>query len=83
MHVIVNSRPNFSFAIKSLVQYVSNLGATHIQTLKCIMWYIKDTLIIGIKYQKCEGGAILHGFFNVDLVKDKDTWCFTSRYCFL
>jgi hypothetical protein len=30
------------------------------------MWYIKDILTIGIKYQKCEGGATLHMFFNVD-----------------
>jgi len=83
MHAIVNSRPNCSFAIKSLVQYVSNLGTTHIQTLKCIMRYIKNTLTIGIKYQKCEGGAILHEFFNDDWVENKDTWCFTFGYCFL
>jgi hypothetical protein len=30
------------------------------------MQHIKGTLTIGVKHQKCEGGEILHGLFNVN-----------------
>ncbi len=66
MHVIVNSRPDCSFVVNSLAQYLSNPGIVHIQTLKHVMQYIKGILTIGIKYKKCEGGVILHGFSDVN-----------------
>jgi len=66
MHAIVNNRLNCSFAVNSLAQYLSNLGVVHIQALKHVMQYIKGTLTISIKYQKCEGGVILHGFSGVN-----------------
>jgi hypothetical protein len=66
MHAIVNNKPDCSFVVNSLAQYLSNLNIVHIQALKHVMQYIKGTLTNGIKYQKCEGGVILHGFFYVN-----------------
>jgi hypothetical protein len=46
------STQDCAYAVNSLAQYFSNLGLTHIQTLKRTMKYIKSTLNYGIKYQQ-------------------------------
>jgi hypothetical protein len=66
MHAIVNNKPNCSFVVNTLAQYLSNPNVVHIQALKHVMHYIKGTLTIGIKYQKCEGGVILHVFSDLN-----------------
>ena len=45
----------------------------HIQTLKRTLCYIKETHILGIKYQQSTNGNILHGYYDVDWAGDKDT----------
>jgi hypothetical protein len=56
MHAIINSRPNFSFVVNSLAQYLFNLGTICIHALKKVMWYTKGIMSLGIKYQTCEHG---------------------------
>jgi hypothetical protein len=77
INTIVNNKPNCSFVISSLAQYLVNLDEVHVQVLRRTMCYIKRTLSFGIKYQRCIGGNILHGYFYADWVGDKNTCCFT------
>lgn len=79
MQAILNIRLYCSFVGINLTHYLSCPCATHKQTLKWIMHYIKDVQI-DIKYQKCEGVETLHGFSHVDWVGDKDICHFTSVY---
>jgi hypothetical protein len=83
MHAIVNFRPNCVYVVNSLAQYLTNAGPSHIQTLKRVLWYIKGTLTLGIKYQQSPNGDILHGFCDANWVGDKDTCRSTSSYYFL
>lgn len=54
------------------------LVPSDIQTLKRTIRYIKDTLTLGIEYQKIPQGYILHGCFDADWEGDKDTLRSTS-----
>ncbi len=37
MHVIVNHKPNCAYVVNSLAQYLTNLGPSHIWTLKRVL----------------------------------------------
>jgi hypothetical protein len=37
--------------MNNLTQYLTNPSLSHIQNLKRVLWYIKGTFTLGIKYQ--------------------------------
>ncbi len=76
MHAIVNNRPDYSFVVNKLAQYLSNLGVVHIQALKHVMQYIKSILTIGIKYQKCRWCNFTWVFQCPFWVGNKVVWLF-------
>jgi hypothetical protein len=82
MHAIINSQPNCSFIISNLAQYMSNIGISHWQGIKQVLWYIKGTINTCIQYQRHDDGHILHEFSNADWVGDKDTQKSTSSIVF-
>lgn len=59
--------------MNNLARYLTYPRPMHIQTLKRTLCYIKETHILGIKYQQSTNGNILHGYYDVDWAGDKDT----------
>ena len=83
MHAIVNTRPDCTYTISSLAQYLNTPANTHIQTLKRTLRYVKGTLPCGICYKRSSQGAILHGYSDADWAGYKDTRRSTSGCFFL
>jgi hypothetical protein len=45
IHSLVCTRPNATYSVNSLFQYLSNPGSIHWQAMKRVMRYVKGTLI--------------------------------------
>ena len=50
MYLASATRPNFSFAVSKLSQFVSNPGDNHWRALERVLRYLKDTMSYGIHY---------------------------------
>ncbi len=83
MHAIVNSKLNCVHVVNKLTQHLTNPSPSHIQITKRILCYIKGTFTLGITYQQLPNGDILHGFFDVDQARNKNTYRFAFGYYFI
>jgi hypothetical protein len=82
MHNSVYIRPDTTYTVNSLVQFLSTPSPWHWQGIKRTLHYIKSIANLGIKYQHKANGNIIYGFFYVDWVNDQDMKRSTSNYCF-
>jgi hypothetical protein len=48
MHVMVCTCPNLAYAVHHISQFISSLGKENWATTKCILWYIKTILHLGL-----------------------------------
>ena len=62
---LVNTRPDISFAIKSLSQFMVDPWRVHWMAAKYILHYIRGTVEYGLVYE-CRGSVQLAGFTDVD-----------------
>jgi hypothetical protein len=72
MHNNVYTKPNTTYIVNSLVQFLSTPSPRHWQGIKCTLHYIKGTTNLSIKYQHQVNGNIFYGFFNVDWASDQN-----------
>ena len=52
MYVMVCTRPDLSQAVSMISRYMHNPSKSHWEALKQIMWYIKDTVDVGLIFEK-------------------------------
>jgi hypothetical protein len=83
MHESINSKLDCVYVVNILTQYHTNPSPSHIQITKRILCDIKGTFTLGITYQQLPNGDILHGFYDVDWARDKNTCRFTFDYYFI
>ena len=62
---LVNTRPNISFAVNSLSQFMVDSRRVHWTVAKCILHYIRGIVEYGLVYE-CRGNVQLAGFTDVD-----------------
>jgi len=78
----LNARPNCSYVISSLANFLSNPGYIHWQAVKRVLRYIKGTLNHHMIYSYIENGHILEGYSDADWIGNTDTRRSTSGYYF-
>ena len=76
------TRPDISYVVHQISQYLSALWSTHYITVLCILWYLKGTLFHGLFYSS-QSPLILHAFSDADWAGDPTNHRSTTGYCFL
>lgn len=80
-YVAVGSRPNLSFAVQQLSQFLDCYGQAHWDAAKCVVRYLKGTRSLSLSL----GGdrpAYLLGYSDSDWAGCVDTRWSTAGYCF-
>ena len=54
MYAASRTRPDISFAVQTLSQFMSNPGPAHWTAVKCVFWYLNGTCELGIIYWQGE-----------------------------
>ena len=78
MYAIVCTRPDIGYAIGFVTQFMSNPGREHRATIKWILWYLKGTSSVCLRFGS--GKPLFEGFTNSDMSADIDISWSTSRY---
>jgi hypothetical protein len=73
MHAMVNTRPDITYVVSSIAQYLSNHGEKHWLGIKRTMRYLKGMMGKGLIYRRTNTPILLQGYSNVDWVRDVDT----------
>ena len=74
------TRPNISYAVHQVSQYLSAPRSTHYATVLRILRYLKDTLFHGLFYS-AQSPLVLHAFSDADWVGDPDVHeIYTIKY---
>lgn len=82
-HIALNTRPNISFSVNTLAQYLSNPGLRHWNAGKRTLRYLKCTLTLGLLHKCSKQPLILRSFSDVDWAGNLDDRRSTSGYCFM
>jgi hypothetical protein len=80
MYLASATRPDISFAVSKLSQFVSNLIGVHWQDLERVLRYLKGTSIYGIHYSGYP--RVLEGYSDSNWIFDADETKATSCYLF-
>ena len=81
LYLAVVSRPDISFIVSTLSQFLNNPGKVHWVAAKRVLRYLKGTASLGLIYGKCEVFTI-QGFSDSDWGTDSDDRRSISGYCF-
>ncbi|KAJ8632544.1 hypothetical protein MRB53_025880 [Persea americana] len=72
------TRPDVSFAVNKLSQFMHSATTTHWSALKRLLRYIKGSVETGIIINKHGSPLSLHGYSNADWAGDKDDYISTT-----
>ncbi|KAL6279521.1 hypothetical protein ACE6H2_016402 [Prunus campanulata] len=75
------TRPNISFAVQHVAQFMSIPRTSHLATAKCILRYLKGTLQLGFVFRSSSSPLALHAYSDADWAGCPDTRHSTSSYC--
>ena len=76
------TRPNISYAIHQVSQYLSAPRSTHYAAVLRILRYLKDTLFYDLFYS-AQSPLVLRAFSDADWAGDPTNCRSTTGYCFL
>ena len=79
---LIVTRPNISYAVHQVSQYLSAPQSSHYATVLCILRYLKGTLFHDLFYS-AQSLLVLCAFFDADWVGDPTDRRSTTGYCFL
>jgi len=80
MYLASTTRPDISFPMSKLSQFVLNLGDNHWRALERVLRYLKDTMSYGIHYTGYP--KVLEGFCDANWISDVDELYATNGYVF-
>jgi hypothetical protein len=80
MYLASATRPDISFAVSKLSQFVSNPGDVHWQALERVLRYLNGTASYGIQYSGYP--RVLEGYSDSNWISDADETKATSGYVF-
>ena len=81
MYLASATRPDISFAVSKLSQFVSNPGDIHWGALERVLRYLKGTMSYGIHFTGYP--KVLEGYCDANWTSDADEMYATSGYAFL
>ena len=76
------TRPDISYAVHRVSQYLSAPQSTHYAAVLHILQYLKGTLFHGLFYS-AQSPLVLHAFSDADWARDPIDRRSTTSYCFL
>ena len=76
------TRPDISYTVYQVSQYLSASRSTHYATVLCILRYLKGTLFRGLFYS-AQSPLVFHAFSDADWAGDPTDCRSTTGYCFL
>ena len=83
IYAAIATRPDISFAVGLLSQFMSSPELEHFQGVKRILRYLKGTLDYGLKFEaQDQAGITIQGFADADWAGDITTRKSTSGYIF-
>ena len=82
LYAALAMRPDIMQAVGAAAKYCSNPNETHLTAAKRILRYLKETVNVGLKYQKSENGTLI-GYSDADWAGDLDDRHSTSGNLFL
>ena len=80
MYLASATRPDISFVVCKLSQFVSNPEDDHWRALERVMRYLKGTMSYGIRYTGHH--KVLEGYCDANWISDADELYATSGYVF-
>ncbi|KAI5352788.1 hypothetical protein L3X38_005680 [Prunus dulcis] len=75
------TRPDISFAVQHVAQFMSIPRTSHLATAKRILPYLKGTLQLGLVFRSSSSPLALHAYSDADWAGCPDTTRSTSSYC--
>lgn len=76
------TRPNISYVVGVMSRYIKNPKKPHLEAIRWILRYVKNTLGYGVIYEK-GGDCKVVGYCDADYVGDHDTWRSITGYVFM
>ncbi|XP_062080853.1 secreted RxLR effector protein 161-like [Humulus lupulus] len=83
MYSMVSTRPDLTYAMSTLSQYMSNPGQEHWNGMKWLLRYLKSTQNHGLLFRKNGEKINLKGFVDSDYAANKDTRKSLTSFYFL
>jgi hypothetical protein len=80
MYLASATRPDISYAVSKLSQFVSNPREDHWQALERVLLYLKETIGYGNHYTGYP--RVLEGYCDANWISDADEIYATSGYVF-
>ncbi|CAL2224604.1 unnamed protein product [Prunus armeniaca] len=75
------TRPDISFAVQHVAQFMSIPRTSHLTAAKRILRYLKGTLQLGLEFRSSSSPLALHAYSDADWAGCPDTRRSTSGYC--
>ena len=82
LYAAITTRPDISQAVGAASKYCSNPSEAHLTAVKRILRYLKETINLGLKYEKLESSTLV-GYSDADWAGDLDDRHSTSGNLFL
>ena len=82
LYAAIATRPDISQAVGAVSRYCSNPSEAHLTVVKKILRYLKETINLGLKYEKLESSTLVV-YSDVDWAGDLDDRHSTSGNLFL
>ncbi|XP_071901088.1 secreted RxLR effector protein 161-like [Coffea arabica] len=83
MYAMVCTRPNISQAVSVINRFMHDLGKSHSQAVKWILWYIQNTVDVGLVFEQDKSlGHCIVGYCDSDYAGDLDKRRSTTGYLF-
>lgn len=64
--IAYTTRPDLTFAVSYLSQFNQCPHISHLKAVRRVLQYLEGTVDRGIKYEKQDEGALLHGYVDAD-----------------
>ncbi|TFY81825.1 hypothetical protein EWM64_g2185, partial [Hericium alpestre] len=82
MYAAMATRPDLSYAVQRLSQFMSNPGIAHYAAAKRVLRYVKGTLDLALVYGGDDGPWVPIGYADADHANDLDSRRSISGYAF-
>ena len=71
MHVMICTRPDITYVVRVVSQFLTNHGKEHYETMKWILRYLRGTSKVCLCF--VSGEPMPDGYTNLDMVGDVDS----------
>ena len=82
LYLAVYTRPDISYSVGALSQFLDNPGPEHWVAAKRVLRYLRGSADCGLVYRKTTGGVLLTGASDANWSGNIDNRRSTSGYCF-